>query len=108
MKHFIFKSAIFAIFVLFQLNIFSQEKPEYVIVIHGGAGVIKKENMTDEREAAYIKKLNEALSVGNDILKNGGTSIETVVAVIKIMEDSPLFNAGKGAVFTIKVPLKSK
>jgi len=56
--------------------------------------------MSDEKEAAYIQKLNEALSVGEKKLKNGGTAIETVIAVIKIMEDSPLFNSGKGAVFT--------
>ncbi len=100
MKRFIFKSAILVIVILIQLSIFAQQKPKYVIVIHGGAGVIKKENMSDEKEAAYIKKLNEALETGNKILKNGGTAIETVISVIKIMEDSPLFNAGKGAVFT--------
>ncbi|RLD76486.1 MAG: beta-aspartyl-peptidase [Bacteroidetes bacterium] len=100
MNTFIFKSAIIVIAILVQFSIFAQQKPEYVIVIHGGAGVIKKENMSDEKEAAYIKKLNEALETGNRILKNGGTAIETVIATIKIMEDSPLFNAGKGAVFT--------
>lgn len=100
MNTFIFKSAIIVIAILVQFSIFAQQKPEYVIVIHGGAGVIKKENMSDEKEAAYIKKLNEALETGNKILKNGGTAIETVIATIKIMEDSPLFNAGKGAVFT--------
>ncbi len=100
MKHFIFKSTIFITAILMQLGIYAQKKPEYVIVIHGGAGVIKKENMTDEKELAYINKLNETLETGNSILKNGGTAIETVIATIKLMEDSPLFNAGKGAVFT--------
>lgn len=100
MKHFISKSAILIIAILIQFGLYAQQKPEYVIVIHGGAGVIKKENMTDEKEAAYIQKINEALDTGKKILENGGTSIETVIAVIKIMEDSPLFNAGKGAVFT--------
>lgn len=100
MKHFILKSAILVIAISIQFSISAQEKPEYVIVIHGGAGVIKKENMSDEKEAAYINKLNEALETGNKILKNGGTAVETVIAVIKVMEDSPLFNSGKGAVFT--------
>ncbi len=72
----------------------------YGIVIHGGAGTILKENMTDSLEAAYRAKLKEAILVGHEILKNGGTSMEAVTKTINIMEDSPLFNAGKGAVFT--------
>lgn len=75
-------------------------KAEYAIVIHGGAGTILKANMTDEKEAAYLKILNEALDAGETILKNGGTSKEAVEKTIMLMEDSPLFNAGKGAVFT--------
>jgi beta-aspartyl-peptidase (threonine type) len=77
-----------------------QEKAEYAIVIHGGAGTIKRENMTPEREAEYRAIMNKALDVGEEILKNGGTSLEAVEKTIMIMEDSPLFNAGKGAVFT--------
>lgn len=76
------------------------EKPEFAIVIHGGAGTILKANMTPEREAAYKAKLEEAIMVGHNILKNGGTSMEAVTKTINVMEDSPLFNAGKGAVFT--------
>ncbi len=70
------------------------------IVIHGGAGTILKKNMTPEKEAAYKKKLEEAIRVGHTILKNGGTSLEAVEKTINVLEDSPLFNAGKGAVFT--------
>lgn len=70
------------------------------IVIHGGAGTIKKENLTPELETAYKNKLAEAINVGHMILKNGGTSIEAVEKTIHILENSPLFNAGKGAVFT--------
>lgn len=70
------------------------------IVIHGGAGTILKENMSASLEAAYKAKLKEAISVGHEILKNGGTSLEAVTHTINVMEDSPLFNAGKGAVFT--------
>lgn len=70
------------------------------IVIHGGAGTIVKENMTDSLEKAYKDKLEEAIRVGHEILANGGTAMEAVQRTINVMEDSPLFNAGKGAVFT--------
>mgnify|MGYP000040811201 CR=1 FL=1 len=73
---------------------------DYAIVIHGGAGTILKENMTEEREKDYIAKLNEALDAGEAILKEGGDAADAVVAAIHLMEDSPLFNAGKGAVFS--------
>ncbi len=78
------------------------EKPSetFGIVIHGGAGTILKKNMTPEKEAAYKAKLEEAIKVGHTILKNGGTSLDAVQKTINILEDSPLFNAGKGAVFT--------
>ena len=74
--------------------------PSFGIVIHGGAGTILKENMTDSLENVYRAKLEEAIKVGHTILKNGGTAMEAVTKTINIMEDSPLFNAGKGAVFT--------
>ena len=73
---------------------------EFAIIIHGGAGTILKKNMTPEKEAAYKAKLTEAIKVGYDILKNGGTSLDAVEKTIHVMENSPLFNAGKGAVFT--------
>mgnify|MGYP000088384967 CR=1 FL=1 len=73
---------------------------EFAIIIHGGAGTILKKNMSDEKEAAYKAKLEEAIKVGHTILKNGGTSQEAVLKTIQVMEESPLFNAGKGAVFT--------
>jgi len=78
----------------------STENPEFAIVIHGGAGTILKKNMTPEREVAYQAKLEEAIRVGYEILKNGGSSLDAVEKTINVMEDSPLFNAGKGAVFT--------
>jgi L-asparaginase / beta-aspartyl-peptidase len=77
-------------------------RPEYVLVIHGGAGTMSREEMTKEREKEFRDKLNESLEAGEEILKNGGSSLEAVKAAIIIMEDSPLFNAGKGAVFTNK------
>jgi len=73
---------------------------EVAIVIHGGAGTILKTNMTAEREADYKVKLTEALQTGFDILAQGGSSVDAVEATIRVMEDSPLFNAGRGAVFT--------
>ncbi|HUH28553.1 isoaspartyl peptidase/L-asparaginase [Gelidibacter sp.] len=73
---------------------------EFAIVIHGGAGTILRENMSAEDEAAYNAKLEEAIRVGHDILKNGGSSLDAVEKTINVLENSPLFNAGKGAVFT--------
>ncbi len=70
------------------------------IVIHGGAGTITRENMSLEMEKAYLNTLRESLDQGYGILEEGGTSLRAVVEAIKILEDSPLFNAGKGAVFT--------
>lgn len=70
------------------------------LVIHGGAGTILRENMSPEKERLYHEALKQALQSGFDVLKSGGTSTEAVIASIKVMEDSPLFNAGKGAVFT--------
>jgi len=79
-------------------SVTSSEK-HFAIVIHGGAGTIKKENMTSEQEVAYRDKLQEALDVGYAILEGGGSSLDAVQKTVNIMEDSPLFNAGKGAVF---------
>ncbi|KAA5548658.1 isoaspartyl peptidase/L-asparaginase family protein [Adhaeribacter rhizoryzae] len=76
------------------------DKNKITLVIHGGAGTITKQNMTPEKEKAYNEALNQALQAGYAILKKGGTSLDAVEAAIRVMEDSPLFNAGKGAVFT--------
>lgn len=70
------------------------------IVVHGGAGTILKSQMTAELEQEYRAKLTEAISAGYTILMNHGTSLDAAVKVVTILEDSPLFNAGKGAVFT--------
>lgn len=72
----------------------------FTLVIHGGAGTISRANMTPEQEKAYRTVLEEALRKGYLVLQNGGTSIKAVETAIMVMEDSPLFNAGKGAVFT--------
>jgi beta-aspartyl-peptidase (threonine type) len=73
---------------------------KYVLVIHGGAGTILKSQMTPEKEKAYTAGIELALQTGNEILKKGGTALDAVEAAIRTLEDNPLFNAGKGAVFT--------
>lgn len=74
------------------------EKP-IAIVIHGGAGVMAKDKMSEQQQNEYKTKLDEAISKGHSILQDGGTAIEAVQRTINILENSPLFNAGKGAVF---------
>lgn len=69
------------------------------LVIHGGAGAIARSKITAERELAYRQALTESLTTGHTILAAGGSSIEAVIAAIAALEDSPWFNAGKGAVF---------
>jgi len=76
------------------------ERQEWAIVIHGGAGVITREKMTPELDKEYRASLTLALNTGRKILIEGGTALEAVEATIRVMEDNPLFNAGKGAVFT--------
>ncbi|MBI2812812.1 MAG: isoaspartyl peptidase/L-asparaginase [Opitutae bacterium] len=71
----------------------------YGLVIHGGAGVIERSALSPKREAEYRAKLAEALNAGYAVLEKGGASLDAVTAAINVMEDSPLFNAGKGAVF---------
>lgn len=78
----------------------SPQNPRLGFVIHGGAGVIKKGSLTPEREAEYRKKLEEAVLAGYKALQEGKSSLDAIETAIKILEDSPLFNAGKGAVFT--------
>ncbi|MCJ8322157.1 MAG: isoaspartyl peptidase/L-asparaginase, partial [Colwellia sp.] len=78
---------------------FAQDKP-FAIAIHGGAGTIEKKRFTPEKEQAYRAKLKEAVESGYAVLKKGGTSIDAVVMAITILEQSPYFNAAKGAVYT--------
>ncbi|MCP4657293.1 MAG: beta-aspartyl-peptidase, partial [bacterium] len=72
---------------------------EFALAIHGGAGVIPK-TMPEERKEQYVATLRKALTRGRELLDDGASSIDVVEQVIHILEDSPLFNAGKGAVFT--------
>ena len=85
------------IIVLFSCN--NNNENKIAIVIHGGAGIILKENISKSKEDSIINKLDEAISKGWELLKKGESSEIAVIETIKILEDSPLFNAGKGSVF---------
>lgn len=91
---FIVLTATFANFTI------AQDKPKVAIAIHGGAGTILKANMSAEKEALYMRTLETALQLGHSRLLAGDDGVEAVVAAIEYMEDSPLFNAGLGAVYT--------
>lgn len=69
------------------------------LAVHGGAGTISKEQMTPEREKAYRAALENALRHGHEVLKEGGAALDAVEAAVRVLEDSPLFNAGRGSVF---------
>ena len=73
--------------------------PQWALAIHGGAGTIPK-NLPEERKQQYLKSLTRALEIGREVLKGGGTSLDAVEKVVRFLEDDPLFNAGKGAVYT--------
>jgi beta-aspartyl-peptidase (threonine type) len=76
----------------------TMQEPLFGLVVHGGAGVILRQDLSPELESQYRAKLNESLAAGYAVLERDGTSLDAVVAAIKVMEDSPLFNAGHGAV----------
>src|SRR5215213_9554037 len=78
----------------------SPQNPRLGFIIHGGAGVITKGSLTPEKEAAYRQKLEEAVLAGYKTLQDGKSSLDAVEIAIRMLEDSPMFNAGKGAVFT--------
>ena len=94
-----FKSILLLIFISV-LSSCNNKKIDFAIVVHGGAGTIIKANMSNEMELAYNQKLEEALNTGYKILENGGTSLDAVESTIKILENSELFNAGKGSVLS--------
>ena len=73
---------------------------KFGMVIHGGAGTIERSEMTPENEKAHRAGARAALKAGYDVLERGGSSLDAVEAAIRVLEDDPLFNAGKGAVFT--------
>jgi L-asparaginase / beta-aspartyl-peptidase len=91
-------------FILFMLLfspvcLLAQDRP-IAFVIHGGAGNITREGISPEKEKEYLAKMDEAVTKGYAVLKAGGSALNAIEAAIIILEDSPLFNAGKGAVYT--------
>ncbi len=72
----------------------------FAIAIHGGAGTILREQMSDCLQQAILADLESAVKAGHQILSGGGAALEAVVAAVKVLEDSPHFNAGKGSVLT--------
>ena len=100
MKHFRGFILIFLLFFWGSCKEVPVKVTNFGLVIHGGAGALEKGMYSPEEEEAYKSALNEALEKGYSVLENGSTSLDAVESVIKILENSPLFNAGKGAVFT--------
>ncbi len=97
----VIKNSLVACFIAstFSTLTFANEQP-IAIAIHGGAGTIEKSRFTPEREKAYRAKLKEAVEAGYSVLDNGGNSLDAVTTAINVLENSPFFNAGKGAVYT--------
>ncbi len=90
---------VFAVFAFFAASHALAAGP-ITIVIHGGAGALEKGRYTEAEEAAYKAALNAALDAGYGVLEDGGSAVVAVETAIMLLEDSPLFNAGRGAVFT--------
>jgi beta-aspartyl-peptidase (threonine type) len=75
-------------------------RDDWALAIHGGAGTIERASLSSERERAYRTSMSAALEAGAAVLRRGGSSLDAVEATIRLLEDDPLFNAGRGAVFT--------
>ncbi len=93
-------AAVLATLALTAVPAAAQDAPRWSFAIHGGAGVIERESLSPEQDAAYRAALTKALDAGAKVLADGGVAMDAVQAAIEIMEDDPLFNAGRGAVFT--------
>ncbi|MBB5684563.1 isoaspartyl peptidase/L-asparaginase family protein [Sphingobium boeckii] len=76
------------------------ERPDWTIVIHGGAGAMAPGKLTPEQEKAALAGLDSALEAGSKVLADGGSAVDAVEAAVQVLEDDPHFNAGRGAVFT--------
>ncbi len=96
----IFCYSLVLLLMIIQTNMAAADTSPIRLVIHGGAGTIERSKLTKELEQAYTQVLAQSLTAGHAVLATGGSSIDAVIAAIVVMEDSPLFNAGKGAVFT--------
>ncbi|AXC50943.1 isoaspartyl peptidase/L-asparaginase [Paracoccus suum] len=78
----------------------TSDKPTWALAVHGGAGTILRSKVTPEKEAAYHAALHRVLEAGQAVLQDGGSAIDAVTAAVVVLEDEPLFNAGRGAVYT--------
>lgn len=96
----VIKSSIWTCALAIALPFCAQAEQRFALVIHGGAGTLTREAITPELDAQIRAALNQSLDAGAAVLADGGTSLDAVVASVKVLEDSPHFNAGKGAVFT--------
>lgn len=87
--------------IIFTSFVSNAGKPgNFILLVHGGAGTILPQQMTPEKEAAYKAGIKQALEKGYAVLKNNGSALDAVTEAVKVLEDNPLFNAGKGSVFT--------
>jgi beta-aspartyl-peptidase (threonine type) len=94
--------SLFPVLLLAQAPVTAQkpaDAPRWAIAIHGGAGTIPK-NLPEAEKERYLRSLTAALKAGQEVLQKGGTSLDAVEKVVRFLEDDPLFNAGKGAVYT--------
>lgn len=88
------------LFIAISPMTYAQSKSGFTLVIHGGAGTILRKQMSPQLEQAYQRSLNQALDLGEKMLAEGKPALDVVEAVVRLLEDDSLFNAGKGAVMT--------
>src|SRR5947207_1379703 len=96
------RTLVLAWFLLGSAPLVSEAKPPptFMLVMHGGAGTLSRADMTPALEQAHRDAVEQALRAGHAILVRGGSSVDAVEAGVRVLEDSPLYNAGKGAAFT--------
>src|SRR5580698_8719231 len=95
------RSLVGAIALASPVAVLAQQPPHHwAIEVHGGAGVIERKDLGPEGDKHYREGLTRAIEAGAAVLDKGGTSVDAVEAALHVLEDDPLFNAGKGAVFT--------
>lgn len=93
-------AAAIAVLMTSQVQAAPQPAPKWAIVVHGGAGVIERSQLTPEQEKAYRAAMTRVTEAGAKVLKDGGSAMDAIEATIHLLEDDPLFNSGRGAVFT--------
>jgi beta-aspartyl-peptidase (threonine type) len=86
--------------VVMAMSTAAEAKAKWALVVHGGAGVIERKDLNPEQEKAYRDAMTRVANAGADVLKKGGTALDAIEAAVHLLEDDPLFNAGRGAVFT--------